>query len=261
MKSIIHFSHANGFPGGSYQAIFDQLSVHYDVRFTDRIGHHPDFPVTNNWPNLERQMIEYFEKTYSEPVIAVGHSLGGILSLRLAYKRPDLVKAVLVLDVPALSAIEAGGLRMLKWLRLMDKVTPAARMDGRRNLWANEEEAIAYFRGKKLMSQFDKRCLEDYVHYGTQPCDEGICLHFDPKVEQSIYRTIPDNLVLRKPLSVPAAAIGGLNSAVFNRSQAARMKNKLKMKFAWLPGTHMFPLEHPQQTADTILKLLKEMGQ
>lgn len=260
MKTILHFSHANGFPGGSYQAIFDMLAQDYDVRYTDRIGHHAEFPVTNNWPNLERQMIQYFENTYTEPVIAVGHSLGGILSLRLADKRPDLVKAVVVLDVPALSAVEASGLRLIKWLGMMDKVTPASRMDGRRNLWKSEAEAVQYFRGKKLMSLFAERCLQDYVRAGTQACEGGLRLYFDPKVEQAIYRTIPDNHVLRKPLAVPAAAIGGRESKVFNKSQAKRMKHKLKMKFAWLPGTHMFPLEHPQQTAHTIQQLLQEMG-
>lgn len=259
MKPILHFSHANGFPGGSYQAIFDELNHDYDVRFFDRIGHHPQYPVTNNWPNLEREMTQFFEQNYNEPVIAVGHSLGGILSLRLAYKRPDLVKAVVVLDVPALSAIESQGLRMLKWFKLMDKVTPAARMEGRRCVWANEEEAVEYFRGKRLMSQFAERCLRDYVHFGTEPCAEGVRLRFDPMVEQKIYRTIPDNLVLRKPLTVPAAAIGGRNSAVFKPAQAARMKSKLKMKMEWLPGTHMFPLEHPQQTAQTIQNLLQAM--
>lgn len=259
MKSILHFSHANGFPGGSYQVVLDALNQHYDVRATDRIGHSPNYPVTNNWPNLEREMIEFFEQNYSEPVIAVGHSLGGILSLRLAYKRSDLVKAVIVLDVPALSAFEAKGLRLLKVLGMMDKVTPASRMDGRRALWHDQAEAIEYFRGKKLMRQFDERCLADYVRAGTEPCDGGICLHFDPKVEQSIYRTIPDNLVLKKPLAVPAAVIGGEGSAVFNKNQGARMRRQLKMKLRWLPGTHMFPLEYPEQTATVINELLEEM--
>jgi surfactin synthase thioesterase subunit len=65
--------------------------------------------------------------------------------------------------------------------------------------------------------------------------------------------------VLKKPLGVPVAAIGGQQSSVFTKSQAARMKNKLKINFEWLPGTHMFPLEYPDATAATIKKLSKEM--
>ncbi|HUH57270.1 MAG TPA: alpha/beta hydrolase, partial [Pseudomonadales bacterium] len=74
MKTILHFSHANGFPGGSYSALLAALSNDYDVRWTDRIAHHPDYPVNNNWLNLEQEMIANFERSYSEPIIAVGHS-------------------------------------------------------------------------------------------------------------------------------------------------------------------------------------------
>lgn len=259
-KSILHFSHANGFPGGSYQVLFNALSERYDVRWTDRIGHHPEFPVTNNWPLLEREMTKYFEQSYSEPVIAVGHSLGGILSMRLAVKRPDLVKAVVILDVPALSPIEASGLKLIKLLGMMDRFTPAARTDGRRSIWSNEEEAIEYFKAKRLMKQFDPRCLEHYVRYGTQPFDEGLRLHFDPSVEMKIYRTIPDDCVLRKPLPVPAVAIGGKESTILKPKQAARMRKKLGMKVHWLPGTHMFPLEYPEETAQTIINSLSELS-
>lgn len=260
MKEILHFSHANGFPGGSYQVMLNALSEHYDVRWTDRIGHNPAYPVTNNWPNLEREMTLYFEQNYTQPVIAVGHSLGGILSMRLAAKRPDLIKAVVVLDVPALSRVEATGLKLIKLLGMMHKVTPAGRMDGRRALWLNESEAIDYFKAKKLMRQFDQRCLVDYVRYGTEPLNEKIRLRFDPAVEKQIYCTIPDNLVPTKPFSMPAAAIGGQESAVFKPAQGKRMQRRLGMEVQWVPGTHMFPLEYPDQTAHSILSSLAAMS-
>lgn len=260
MKTILHFSHANGFPGGSYQPMLEPLRDRYDVRFSDRIGHNPSYPVSNNWLNLEAEMIAFFEKNYDAPVIAMGHSLGGMLSLRLAYKRPDLVKAVLILDVPALSLVESQALKLLKCFGMMDKVTPAARADGRRTCWGNQAEAVDYFRGKKLMRAFDQQCLESYVHFGTEPCQDGIRLRFDPKIEQAIYRTIPDDLVLKKPLHVPAAAIGGCGSTVLKMSQAVRMERKLNMKTVWLPGSHLFPLEYPLQTAQAVLALFDEMG-
>ena len=260
MKPILHFSHANGFPGGSYQTIFSELSHQYDVRFTDLIGHHPEFPVSNNWHNQEREMAQFFEAHYSEPVIAVGHSLGGVLSLSLAAKRPDLVRAAIALDVPVLSRLEAQGLRLLKRFKLMDRITPAARMDTRRALWPSHEDAIDYFRGKRLMSYFDPQCLQDYVQAGTEPVKEGIRLRFDPKVEQAIYRTIPDDLVFKNPFTVPVAAIGGRESKVFSKTHAVRMQKKLKVAVDWLPGTHMFPFEHPKLTAQAIIQRLQSMG-
>lgn len=260
MKTILHFSHANGFPGGSYSVLLSALSAHYDVRWTDRIGHHPDYPVNNNWLNLEQEMIHNFEKSYSQPVIAVGHSLGGALSMRVAAKRPDLIKAVVVLDVPALSLLEAQGLKLIKCFGMMDKVTPAARAVNRKAQWDNQAEAIEYFRSKRLMSQFDQRCLENYVRFGTEPAADKIRLRFNPEVEVQIYRTIPDDFVLRRPLSVPAVAIAGKESTVLTRKQATRMQRKLGMQLYWLPGTHMFPLEYPEQTAQTIITSLAAMS-
>lgn len=260
MKTILHFSHANGFPGGSYSALLTALSDQYDVRWTDRIGHHPDYPVDNNWLNLEQEMIVNFEQSYSEPIIAVGHSLGGVLSMRVAAKRPDLIKAVVILDVPALSPIEAKGLRLIKMLGMMDKVTPAARAVNRKAQWTNEAEAIEYFKSKRLMSQFDQRCLADYVRFGTEPLGDEIRLRFDPSIEVQIYRTIPDDFALRKPLLMPAAAIGGKESTILKPKQAARMHSKLGMQVQWLPGTHMFPLEYPEKTAEAILSSLADMS-
>lgn len=259
MKPILHFSHANGFPCGSYTALLTALSQHYDVRWTDRIGHHNDYPVSNNWVNLEQEMIHTFERSYTEPIIAVGHSLGGMLSMRVAAKRPDLIKAVVILDVPALSRAEALGLKLLKMLGLMDKVTPATRAVNRKAQWANSAEAIAYFQSKRLMRQFDPRCLQDYVRYGTEPIGEEIRLRFDPSIEVQIYRTIPDSNVLRHPLTMPAVAVGGKESTILKPNQAARMQKKLGMGIKWLPGTHMFPLEYPEETAAAIIDSLAAM--
>ena len=106
MKDILHFSHANGFPAGCYSTLFSYLSDDFDIGVIDRIGHHSDYPVTNNWSELVKQLIHYFEQTYSQPVYAVGHSLGGVLSMMVAAQRPDLVKGLIMLDAPFLTAFE-----------------------------------------------------------------------------------------------------------------------------------------------------------
>lgn len=259
MKDILHFSHANGFPAGTYRVLFESLSAHYDVRSIDRIGHNPDYPVTDNWRHLESELIHYFERHYNQPVIAVGHSLGGLLSLMVAVKRPDLIKALIMLDSPALSPLEANGLRLVKRLGMVDKVTPAGRTEGRRSEWPSTAEAMDYFRGKSLLRYFDERCLKDYVQSGTAPTENGVALRFDPEIEMKIYRTVPHNLRVRSGLRVPGAAVGGEHSKVFRRLNGAYMQSRLGMKVRWLPGSHMFPLERPEQTAAVIHQLLGEL--
>lgn len=263
-RDILHFSHANGFPAGSYQTLLDQLAGHYDVRTIDRLGHHPQYPVTDNWTHLEQELTHYFEQNYSRPVIAVGHSLGGLLSYMVARNRPDLVKGLIMLDSPVLTPMQAFGFKILKRWNLTDHITPAGRTDGRRQHWPSQQAAIDYFSSRSLMKRFHPESLRHYVAAGTEWVDEdapekGVRLRFDPDTEMKIYRTIPHNVRSDEPLAMPSSVIGGRSSDVFLRMNGARMKSKVGMKVRWLPGGHMFPLEKPHETAELILRLLGEM--
>ncbi|MAX97826.1 MAG: alpha/beta hydrolase [Oceanospirillaceae bacterium] len=258
MSDILHFSHANGFPGGSYRQMLGILAEHYDVRVTDRLAHNPLYPVTNNWDQLCNELIHFFEQEYQQPVIAVGHSLGGLLSLMVAVRRPDLIKALVMLDAPALTRLQAGGLKMAKKLGLVDRITPGGRSNGRRAQWSSREEALSYFSAKTLMRGFGPGCLEDYVDAGTEPCGDGVRLRFDPETELSIYRTIPDNIRAKRPLLMPGCVVGGRASKVFKPVNAELMRRRLGMSVRWLPGSHMFPLEHPGKTAEIIHHWLEQ---
>jgi len=259
MKEIIHFSHANGFPAGSYRTLFDHLKDDFEIGYIDRLGHQPHLPVGDNWPNLESELIHYMATTYDRPVFAVGHSLGGILSLMVAIKRPDLVKGIIMLDSPLLTRFEAGAVQLIKRVGMMDRVTPAGRTLGRKETWDSRAEAHEYFQDKSLFKKFDPRCFHDYIEAGIHH-DNGIHkLFFDPKTEIKIYRTIPHNISNAAPIKVPAAVVGGLESDVFKKHHAVKMRMSHNMKVKWLPGSHMFPMEHPELTVQTIKTLIAGM--
>jgi pimeloyl-ACP methyl ester carboxylesterase len=253
MKEILHFSHANGFPSGCYATLFSYLSDDYDIRNIDRLGHDKDYPVTNNWEFLVQQLIDYFEHHYNQPVYAVGHSLGGVLSMMVAAKRPDLVKGLIMLDSPFLTAFESFGLNWVKRLGLIDKVTPAGRTLGRQEQWDSLAHTQRYFRGKKLFQAFDERCLNDYIDAGTQALNCGRRqLHFSASTEIDIYRTVPDNLHHTKPFTMPSSVIAGKYSDVFKKQHGYKMQRQLGMDVHWVEGGHMFPMEHPKLTASLI---------
>ena len=55
-KTLV-FSHANGFPAGTYRRLFDRWrAAGWRVEAIERIGHHPDYPVTGNWPRLRDEL-------------------------------------------------------------------------------------------------------------------------------------------------------------------------------------------------------------
>lgn len=259
-KDILHFSHANGFPSKSYSIMLDRLQSYYDVKWIDQLAHHPDYPVTDNWGCLAQELETYFETHYGQPVIAVGHSLGGVLSYMVAKKRPDLVKKVLLLDAPVLDRLGSGVVRLAKGFGFMDYITPAGRTDGRQEEWASETEAIEYFKGKSLFRHVDERCLRDYVRYGTENNESGIQLTFKAATEVKIYRTIPHDLHRgRQKLSVPSAMIYGRNSKVVRGLQRRYMKNNIGMELDSMKGGHLFPLEFPELAADKIHQVIQRL--
>lgn len=88
MRDIIHFSHANGFPAPVYRQLFAELSPDYDMGYLDMIGHDPRYPVTDSWPHLVEETLHTLQARYTQPVIGVGHSLGGVITLLAALRRP-----------------------------------------------------------------------------------------------------------------------------------------------------------------------------
>lgn len=258
MLPTIHFSHANGFPAGSYTTLLSYLESEYQINSIECIGHNARYPVSNNWTYLADELIHECETRYQKPVILMGHSLGAVLSCMVTLKRPDLVAALVMLDAPVPTSIQKIALKLSKRLGFVDYITPAARTQNRCTHWSSKDEAYHYFEGKHLMQKFDARCLHDYVEYGTQKAqDGGVELCFKHDVEMAIYRSLPDNINQNQKLHCPAAIFAGSKSNVFWQANG-RIMQKMGMHLDWVDSGHMFPLEQPELTATKIKQFLAQ---
>lgn len=261
MKASMHFAHANGLPSASYQKMFQELEKHYRVSFLPKFSHHPKYPVTNNWGKLKQQLIASIEQQANEPIIGIGHSLGGALNLMASLERPDLFKAVVMLDVPTMNLFESMVVRLAKATGYIDKLTPAERTKMRRTQWPDKQTAMDYFRSRKMFANFDSDCLNAYVDDFNKDEQSGLSLSFELPIELAIYRTIPDNLhVNRDDIKVPTGVLVGDRTNTVTPNQYRRMKAKLGLHGMRVPGSHMFPLEQPIETAHHIRQLLHKMG-
>ncbi len=257
MKDLVHFAHGNGFPSGCYEQLLKGLEPRYNYCYIDKIGHNPLFPVTENWHLLVDELLMSVETQAQEPVIALGHSLGGILSLLAAIEKPSLFKAVILLDSPIISRFKSGIIYLAKFLGLIDKVTPALRARGRKNHWQNKEAILTYLKKKPLFKDFTDACLEDYISYGVEKNKQGLTLRFDREIESAIYRTIPHSLPFYEgKLTVPTALIYGNKSTVVSEFDVRYMKKYYNISSYKVPGTHMFPMEHPKRATEEIFKAL-----
>lgn len=262
MKEIIHFAHGNGFPSMCYKQLLNELEVNFDCYVIDRIGHSPHFPVTDNWHLLTHEIEDNIRKiSPNKPVIAVGHSLGGVLSAMLAIDKPHLFKAIILLDSPLIGRIKSHTLWLCKTFGVIDRVTPAFQSKARRRYWENKKSLIDYLRNRKLFENFSDACLEDYITYGMQQDEAGgYSLRFNPCIEYQIYRTMPHNLFKNKgKLKVPTALIYGKNSNIIKASDLMYMKKNYNITSFPIEGGHMFPLEHPEKAGKLIIKTIREL--
>jgi len=258
MKLALQFSHANGFPAPCYRRFFDVLPKRFEVRYVPQFGHDPRFPVTEGWPQLVAELIAGVEAR-GEPVLAVGHSLGGYLSLMAAARRPELFRAVILLDAPLLSRFQGSALAFAKRVGFIDRITLAGTTRGRRSVWPSAAAALEHFRSKAAFRAFDPHCLEDYVTFGIQPHPDGVTLRFDTDVEYRIYRTIPHDVArAARRLSVPAGLIVGIDSELCARLGLDASRRHLRI--GAVDGGHLFPFEHPAQAAAAVVAMAKDLG-
>ena len=260
MREMIHFAHGNGFPSPCYRQLLQQLEKRFDCCYIDRVGHTSQFPVTENWQSLIDEVIFSIQSQASQPVIAVGHSLGGVLSLLAAIEQPSLFKAVILLDSPLINRFKSSVVGFSKAVGMIDRLTPAFRTRARRQHWSTREQALTYLRSKNLFKTFTELCLNDYIDYGMQKNEDGYSLRFDPHIEYQIYRTIPHILYeYESRLSVPAALIYGNKSNIVDRMDMRYMKKHYGIENVETKGTHMFPFENPETTANLIMGLVDRL--
>ncbi len=259
-KEILHFAHANGFPGGSYNKLLSHFREQYKVIAIDRLGHNHEFPVNNNWTNLADELIAFLEKEAGSPVIGAGHSLGSLVTFIAAYKRPDLFRAVIMLDPPFVTGIWGLVFRFLKFTGAADRITPAGQSSGRRSVWSDIREAETYFLSKKLFRQFDPASLSDYMKYGTESCDNGLCLSYDVPTEVKIFQTMPDNIgSYNRPLGIPGALIYGDTSHAVHLPTLKKFTALHGFNLCTSPGGHLFPLEKPDDAAAVMKRELENI--
>ena len=237
------------------------LAPRYRIGAIEAIGTDPRYPVTEGWPLLVQQLVDTLERERAgEPVYGVGHSLGGYLTFLAAAQRPDLFRAIVMIDAPVIGALKGRLLGASKRIGIVDRVTPAGATRDRRAEWASREEAKAHFRSRNLFREFTDECLDDYARHALVSWDNRFRLKIDPAIEYQIYRCIPHGMHRQlRQLRVPAGFVGGTRSDVLRRVGMGQMRGRGFLKRR-VPGGHLFPFEHPQEAAAAIVEVLDKLA-
>ncbi|WP_256080938.1 alpha/beta fold hydrolase [Massilia sp. YIM B04103] len=258
-KPKIHFSHANSYPAGTYRQLFELLGQDFDIQALDMHAHNPAYPVQDGWHALVRELLDELAKRYQEePVILVGHSLGGMLSLMAAAARPDLVRCVVLLDSPVVAGWRALMWRLLKRTMVADRYSPARFSARRRNVWANPAAALQHFAGKDIFAAWAPGVLQDYIEAGLKPHPEGVQLRFTRENETAVYRSLPHHIghLVAGDFPVPVGFVGGTVSVENRQAGLDATRALVGEHFRLLPGGHLFPMESPLATAQATREMI-----
>ncbi|MDO5650731.1 MAG: alpha/beta hydrolase [Moraxella sp.] len=271
-KPVLHFVHANGVPSPSYEPLFAIWEQVFSVERIDFFGTDYRYPIDDNWRGLTHQVSDSIQdacdKHGVDMLVAVGHSVGAMTTLQAMYGNVRHVRAAVLLDPSLLMGRRSFGWFVAKQLdkipafhhRVIDKMSPAGKSKHRKDSFVSRQAAYDNLRHKGLFKPFDEQCFGAYIKHGFKDNADGtVSLTIAKSVEVAIFRTIPMTYWYHTPkLPKPVCILAGKDS-YFDEIGSYRLANKqLGIPIKYHNGTHMFPLEHPQSTAQMVLDTLLE---
>ncbi|MCQ3936630.1 MAG: hypothetical protein DPW18_06240 [Chloroflexi bacterium] len=257
----LHFLHANGYPPECYKSLLAHLQKNHHV-FGMKLR--PLWDDANprdlrDWHPLSDDLLRFLSDRGVGPVIGVGHSIGGIVTLRAAMRDPQRFRAIVLLDPVFFVPPFLLAWNILRTTGLGEKLhplIPAAKK--RRRTFDDLETVFRGYRSRPIFRYMSDESLREYIEGITQPkADGGYELVYAPEWEAHIYLTgLRDfDLWRRLPaLEVPTLIIRGAETDTFLEKAAKLVKKKNpKIQIETMEkATHILPLEHPQEVAERI---------
>lgn len=253
------FAHANGYPPGSYRSLLTPLAEHYTVSgFCQRPLWSPEpVPARANWRQFADDLIHTLEHSFQEPVWMMGHSLGAVVSMLAARKRPALFRGLVLLDPVFMPTHLALGLNLTPRSRL-PKIPMVRRALRRPERFTSAEQAFDFHRDKRAYSGFSDAVLWDYIHAAVRKTAAGDWeLAYSGAWEAAVYSSLPLVWPRLLRLRLPTLGLRGADSDILSASGLrcwARLQPAAELYS--VPGGHLFPLEYPQDTARRVLDFL-----
>ncbi len=263
---LAHFSHATGLCAGVYSPLMELLKSRLGIIGMDDRGHGktqvPAEPAKlKNWNVFADDLANFFE-SLNEPVIAMGHSRGATVSLLLAVKRPELIRALVLIDPTILPFSWMWWWYLVKKTGAAKRVPIVATASRRKYVWTDRQSILDSYRSKAVFSKWQDGFLEAYVEAGTEVTAGGkIKLCCAPAWESRCFAVCPHDVWRYIPrLQKPTLVLYGAKSDTFLAPAAKRFKARVpEAVMVRVEGTgHFVPMERPAETAEAITAFLKK---
>lgn len=176
-------AHANGFPKELYEPLWEDLyhkSKKHNFRIRsiwiadvanqgwssalneEHIGNDP------SWFDHSRDLLHLINtkrEQMPQPIIGMGHSMGGAQLVHLAYMHPRLFRTLVLID-PVIQAFAT--------VPEFVGPNPARLSTFRRDLWPSRSKAAESFKASKFYQRWDSRVLDRWIQYGLRDVPTAI---------------------------------------------------------------------------------------
>lgn len=263
---VLHLAHANGFPPETYRPLAQHLAAKFRVVMLPARPFWPDPPppeTFDSWHVLADDLIAGIEQHQLGPVVAAGHSMGGVATMFASIKRPDLFRILILID-PVI--LPRPMLRMLQAAVEADPNinSPLAEMAlRRRRQWDSREDAFWRFRQRALFARWPDETLWAYVDGLTRPIpnlDGAIELRYSPEWEARIYDRVPvDVWHMVTQIEHPTLVLRGAETDTFT-AQSKLLLQRIRPDIpvhTFAQTGHLLPMETPQKVAEELLTFVE----
>ena len=264
----LHFLHANGYPPECYKPLLELLKTQYHIFGMKLRPLWDDAKIEeiNDWHPFSDDLQHFLTTGGLAPAIGVGHSIGGIVTLRTALRDPGKFRALVLLDPVLFMPAFLVGWNLVRAIGLGEKTHPLiAGAKRRRSTFDDLESVFRSYRSRNVFKYMSDENLRIYIEgiTGQRP-DGGYELVYSPEWEAHIYLTGLRDFDLWRDLpnlKVPTLIIRGAETDTFLERNANLVKKKnQKIKIVTLErSTHLLPLERPQEVFEIMQSFLKEI--
>ena len=247
--STVLVSHATGFHAHCWEPVAHALNSHHHVVGLDHRGYgdaETVDPETMQWDQYGLDALAAARDLYAqhnEPIIGIGHSMGGASLLMAAHAEPHLFTALFVFEPIVFPPPDPDAGE-----RPESPLPAGARK--RRSRFPSFEAAIENYAAKPPMAAFNAVAREAYVRHGFKPTADGdIELKCLPEHEARTYETggisgAWDSLpAITTPVWVLSGAIAPFQPSTFAITVAERIPGSTYVR--WDEVGHFGPLEKP----------------
>ncbi|MBL8163080.1 MAG: alpha/beta hydrolase [Anaerolineae bacterium] len=267
---LLHLAVANGFPPATYLPLLRPLFEAYRVICLPPRALWPDEQPPaelREWDSLADDLLAGMQQHALDPVIAVGHSFGGIASVLAAMREPARFRALCLLDPTFLLPEWLAGLEQLRSSGSVMQDFPLAQMAlRRRRTFESAEAAFSNFRGKTAFRNWPDETLRLYAEHGTRPAanGQGVELAWSAEWEAYYYCTPYARLWSVLPQlspTIPLLIVRGATSDTLLPQAVEMLRGVLPhMHTVEIDGHgHLFPQSAPKETASIIQAWLRDV--